>query len=105
MAPADVAFPVDHSANAAGGLPPSRLVVFGILDLGTALLRTSPAAGIDLPLKILVWQDGRGGRVRVKRNSVALLKSRHGLDGTNSDAIESALANFARAAATPASSA
>lgn len=95
--PANVAFTVDHSQNSGGALNPSRLVVFGNPSVGTPLMQTSATAGIDLPLKILVWQDNNG-YVRVTRNSVNFLKTRHGLDSTNLDSIEMALQNFVRVA-------
>jgi uncharacterized protein (DUF302 family) len=38
----------------------------------------SPAIAIDLPLKVLVWEDS-AGQVRVSYNSAAYLQNRHGL--------------------------
>lgn len=77
--PATVAFTVDHGANAAANgldLRPTRLVVFGNPNLGTPLMQARPSAGIDLPLKILVWEDA-AGTVRVTTNSVEFLAARH----------------------------
>ena len=96
--PANVAFTVDHSQNSGGALNhPSRLVVFGNPNVGTPLMQTSATAGIDLPLKILVWQDNNG-YVRVSRNSVNFLKTRHGLDSTDLENVEMAIQNFVRVA-------
>jgi len=51
---------VDHAAGAASiGLPlrPTELVIFGNPKGGTALMQDHQSAGIDLPLKALVWED------------------------------------------------
>ena len=51
---------VDHAAGAASvGLPlrPTELVIFGNPQGGTALMQDKQSAGIDLPLKALVWED------------------------------------------------
>jgi uncharacterized protein (DUF302 family) len=99
---AKVAFTVDHEANALGvnlSLPPTRLVVFGNPALGTPLMQASPTAGIDLPLKILVWEDS-SERTQVTTNEIDFLKGRHHLEGIDEDlaAIEAALDNFVKAA-------
>ena len=96
--PANVALTVDHSANAESvglTLPPTRLVVFGNPVLGTPLMQVSPTAGIDLPLKILVWEDDNG-RVQVTTNNVDYLASRHDITGVDAalDRIQMAIQNF-----------
>jgi uncharacterized protein (DUF302 family) len=51
---------VDHSAEAERmGLKmrPTKLLIFGNPKAGTPLMVTSPSVAIDLPLKILVWED------------------------------------------------
>lgn len=100
--PANIAFTVDHSANAqqAGlSLPPTRLVVFGNPVLGTPLMQVSPTAGIDLPLKILVWKDDNGS-VQVTTNDIDFIESRHMIEGVNDglNRINGALQNFMTAA-------
>ena len=54
---------IDHGAGArdAGLLLPDEIVlVFGNPAVGTPLMQADPRAGIDLPLRMLVWlQDGR----------------------------------------------
>ena len=57
---------IDHAegARAAGlDLPPEDVLLFGNPKAGTALLQEDPRAGYELPLRILVWQEGE--RVRV----------------------------------------
>ena len=51
---------VDHAAGAAGvglSLRPTDLLRFGNARGGTPLMQSVQTMGIDLPLKILVWQD------------------------------------------------
>jgi len=51
---------IDHAAGAAEvGLPlaPTELIIFGNARGGTPLMQSAQTVGIDLPLKILVWQD------------------------------------------------
>jgi uncharacterized protein (DUF302 family)/uncharacterized membrane protein YidH (DUF202 family) len=72
---------VDHSGEAerAGlSMPPTKLLIFGNPKAGTPLMVASPSVAIDLPLKILVWQD-KSGKVWVSYNSPAYLQSRHNL--------------------------
>lgn len=54
---------VDHAAAAkANGLElkPATVVIFGNPKLGTPLMQSSPTAGLDLPMRVLVWQDASG---------------------------------------------
>ena len=72
---------VDHSGEAAKvgmKLPPTKLVIFGNPKAGTPLMLAAPSVAIDLPLKILVWEDGQG-KVWLSYNSPAYLQQRHGL--------------------------
>jgi uncharacterized protein (DUF302 family) len=57
---------------------PTKLLIFGSPKAGTPLMLAAPSAGIDLPLKILVWEDGQG-KVWVSYNSLDYLRERHGL--------------------------
>lgn len=71
---------VDHSGEAAKvglSLPPTKLVIFGNPLAGTPLMLAAPSVAIDLPLKILVWQDAQG-KVWLSYNSPAYLQERHG---------------------------
>jgi|SRR5215469_2534785 len=72
---------VDHSGEAEKvglKMPPTKLFIFGSPKAGTPLMLASPSVAIDLPLKILVWEDS-GGKVWVSYNSPAYLEKRHGL--------------------------
>ena len=72
---------IDHSGEAAKvGLTmrPTRLLIFGDPGAGTPLMLASPTCAIDLPLKILVWQDAAGD-VKLTYNSPAYLAARHHL--------------------------
>jgi uncharacterized protein (DUF302 family) len=71
---------VDHSGEAEKAelkMPPTKLVIFGNPKGGTPLMLAAPSAAIDLPLKILIWQDA-DGEAWVSYNSPAYLQERHG---------------------------
>lgn len=54
---------VDHAKNAkAAGmeLRPTQLLIFGNPKLGTALMQVNQQIGLDLPMKVLVWEDSEG---------------------------------------------
>jgi len=70
---------VDHSGEAAKvgmTLPPTKLLIFGSPKAGTPLMVAAPSSAIDLPLKILVWEDGEG-KVWISYNSPQYLADRH----------------------------
>ena len=72
---------IDHSGEAEKAgmrMPPTKLVIFGNPKAGTPLMLASPGIAIDLPLKMLVWEDGNG-KVWISYNSPAYLQARHGL--------------------------
>jgi len=72
---------VDHSGEAAKigmTMPPTKLLIFGNPKAGTPLMLAAPSVAIDLPLKILVWEDAQG-RAWLSYNSAAYLKERHGV--------------------------
>lgn len=72
---------VDHSGEAEKvgmKMPPTKLLIFGSPKAGTPLMLASPSVAIDLPQKILVWEDSQG-KVWVSYNSPDYLKERHGL--------------------------
>lgn len=71
---------VDHSGEAEKvGLKmrPTKLLIFGSPKGGTPLMVAAPSVAIDLPLKILIWEDAQG-KVQVSYNSPAYLQERHG---------------------------
>jgi uncharacterized protein (DUF302 family) len=72
---------VDHSGEAEKmgmKMPPTKLLIFGNPKGGTPLMLAVPSVAIDLPLKILVWEDGQG-KVWLSYNSLEYLQQRHGL--------------------------
>ena len=72
---------VDHAAGAAAvglQLPPTVLLIFGNAKAGTPLMQSMQTIGIDLPLKVLVWEDG-SGITWLSYNDPSWLAQRHGL--------------------------
>jgi uncharacterized protein (DUF302 family) len=72
---------IDHSGEAAKvglKMPPTKLLIFGKPEAGTPLMLAAPRSALDLPLKILIWEDAEG-QVWVSANSAAYLRERYGL--------------------------
>ena len=72
---------IDHSGEAQKvgmKMPPTKLLIFGSPKAGTPLMLAAPSIAIDLPLKILVWQDAQA-RVWVSYNDPGYLQERHNL--------------------------
>jgi uncharacterized protein (DUF302 family) len=72
---------IDHSGEAEKvgmKMRPTKLLIFGNPKGGTPLMLAAPRSAIDLPLKILIWEDARG-KVWVTYNSPEYLRARHGL--------------------------
>jgi len=72
---------IDHSGEAEKvgmKMPPTKLLIFGNPKGGTPLMLAAPSVAIDLPLKILVWEDSQG-KVWLSYNSPEYLQERHGL--------------------------
>ncbi len=72
---------IDHSGEAEKvgmHMPDTKLLIFGNPKAGTPLMIASPGIAIDLPLKLLVWEDA-GGQAWISYNSAAYLQARHGL--------------------------
>lgn len=72
---------VDHSGEAEKvgmKMPPTKLLIFGSPKAGTPLMLAAPSVAIDLPLKILVWEDDHK-QVWVSYNSPEYLRQRHGI--------------------------
>ncbi|HVW21359.1 MAG TPA: DUF302 domain-containing protein [Opitutaceae bacterium] len=83
---------IDHARGAAEAgiaLPPTDLLIFGSARAGTPLMQAGRSSGIDLPLKVLVWQEA-SGRTLIGYNDPAWIARRHGLAG--SDAVLAAMA-------------
>jgi uncharacterized protein (DUF302 family) len=72
---------IDHSGEAekvGTKMPPTKLLIFGSPKAGTPLMLAAPSIAIDLPLKILVWEDAQG-KVWLSYNSPEYLQERHNL--------------------------
>jgi len=71
---------IDHAGGASKigkTLRPTELLIFGNPQGGTPLMECAQTAGIDLPLKVLVWEDAQG-QVWLGYNDPAYLARRHG---------------------------
>lgn len=94
---------VDHQANAKTvdlEMPATRLVIFGNPAAGTQLMKCAPTVAIDLPMKMLIWEDG--DTVKVAYNTAGYLVERHGIGDCAEPVqgkIRQALHGFARVAA------
>jgi uncharacterized protein (DUF302 family) len=100
----DLLIPADlnHQQNAASvdlDLRPTRVIIFGNPNLGTPLMQCSQSVAIDLPQKILIWED-ESGSVKVSYNDPEYLKQRHGTEGCDEafENISSAIDNLIEAA-------
>src|SRR5215475_7613537 len=72
---------IDHALGAAeAGLPlaPTNLIIFGNARGGTPLMQSIQTVGIDLPLKILVWQDA-ANNTWISYNEPRWIAQRHGV--------------------------
>ena len=96
---------IDHAAGAEEvgmELPPMQLVIFGTAKVGTPLMQCDRTAGIDLPLKALIWEDS-AGEVWFSYNTPDYLARRHGITEMKElvQKMESALSSFAKVAPQP----
>lgn len=92
---------IDHAAGAAKvgkSLRPTELLIFGNPQGGTPLMECAQTAGIDLPLKALVWQDAEA-QVWIGYNDPAFLAQRHAAAACPVvETLRKALASLAEAA-------
>jgi uncharacterized protein (DUF302 family) len=95
---------IDHSAGAkkvGKELRPTELVIFGNPKVGTPLMQCAQTVAIDLPQKMLIWQDNAGA-TWLTYNKPTYLQKRHKISSTCKNVIDKvtgALNNFANAAA------
>ena len=91
---------IDHSGEAEKvgmKMPLTKLLIFGSPKAGTPLMLAAPRSAIDLPLKILIWEDAQG-KAWVSYNSPAYLEKRYGLPSellTNIEVVETLAAKAA----------
>jgi uncharacterized protein (DUF302 family) len=72
---------IDHSGEAEKvgmKMRPTKLLIFGNPKAGTPVMLAAPSSAIDLPLKILIWEDAQG-KAWVTYNSPVYLQERHSL--------------------------
>ncbi|HEY1494534.1 MAG TPA: DUF302 domain-containing protein [Candidatus Solibacter sp.] len=72
---------IDHSGEAEKAgmkMRPTKLLIFGNPQAGTPLMVAAPSIAIDLPLKLLVWEDAEG-KVGISYNDPGYLRARDGL--------------------------
>ncbi|MEV6643725.1 DUF302 domain-containing protein [Amycolatopsis sp. NPDC051371] len=92
---------VDHARNAREvdlPLRPTFLLIFGNPRGGTLLMQENQVAGLDLPLKFLVWEDEHG-QAQVTYNEVGWIAQRHGLSAETAGVVSataSAVEDLAR---------
>jgi uncharacterized protein (DUF302 family) len=72
---------IEHDVAAAAvglNMRPTKVVIFGNPATGTPLMIAAPLLALDLPLRILIWQD-EYGRTQVSHGDVTDLQKRHDL--------------------------
>lgn len=95
---------IDHSSNAAAvgmDLRPTELLIFGNPKGGTPLMQDRQTTGLDLPFKVLVWED-EDTNVWLTYSDPNELIARHDLRAPSSatiDAISEGVTKLVRAAA------
>lgn len=75
---------VDHAAGAEAigeTMAPMVMVMFGNPKIGTPVLKAAPQSGLDLPLRVLVWDDG--GVTKVGYLDPQDLKARYAVEGAD----------------------
>ena len=94
---------IDHAANASSvglSLRPTELLVFGNPAVGTTLMQERQEIGLDLPLRVLAWED-ENGEVWLTYDDDEWLAKRHRLGSQHADAllaIETFMSSIARSA-------
>jgi len=92
---------IDFSGDAARAgltLRAERMLIFGNPKAGTPLMERAPTAGIDLPLKALVWEDADGA-TWIAYNDPHYIVERHGLDAALAANLAAVVPLLERAAA------
>ena len=75
---------VDHAAGARSvgqDLAPTVLVIFGSPKMGTPIIQANRRVGVDLPVRVLIWEDK--GVTRVGYEAPDALKARYGVEGAD----------------------
>ena len=93
---------INHAANASKAaldLRPTELIIFGNPKVGTPVMQCAQEAGIDLPQKMLIWQDAKK-QVWLSYNNPEYLKQRHNIKGCDKvlEKISGVLSGLSKAA-------
>lgn len=81
---------IDHAGAAKEqglSLRPTELMIFGNPKTGTLLMQDQQTSGIDLPVKILIWED-ESGKVWLSWNTMNKLKSKHHLSEKSNEILQ-----------------
>ncbi|HVS36494.1 MAG TPA: DUF302 domain-containing protein [Gemmataceae bacterium] len=96
---------IDHAAGAAKvgmTLRPTQVLIFGNPQVGTSLIQSRQTIGLDLPLRVLVWEDA-AGKVWLTYHRPTFLARQHQIADHEPavNALDAGLAALAKAAAGP----
>ena len=78
----DIFAVIDHQGNARQvnmKLQPSKMIIFGNPKMGTDFMQQDMRAGLDLPLRVLVYKDNNGS-VQIVYRDGTWLKDHHSID-------------------------
>lgn len=94
---------LDHQKNAARvgmELTPTRIIIFGNPALGTPLMQEKQSIALDLPQKMLVWENSEG-EVYISYNDPYYIAKRHSVENNKEllDNMDKVLSRMARTAA------
>ena len=73
---------IDHAAGAKSidmELADSTLIIFGAPQIGTPIMQQNIMAGLDLPIRILIWDDN--GQTKIGYLDPEALKARYSIEG------------------------
>jgi len=79
---------IDHSRlgqQAGSAMPPARVLIFSDSQLESELIKLNPLLALDLPLRVLAFEDGRDNAGKIVYNSFDYLVSRYQLDPASSN--------------------
>jgi uncharacterized protein (DUF302 family) len=97
---------IDHATNAVGAglkLRPTEVLIFGNAKGGTPLMQANQTIGLDLPLKVLAWEDA-AAQTWLTYNDPVWLTLRHGIEAQGASpatAMRTLLATVTQGAAMP----
>jgi uncharacterized protein (DUF302 family) len=93
---------IDHGAEAEDAgveLRPTLVLIFGRPSAGAATIQAAQTLAIDLPMKLLIWQDAQG-QTSVAYNDPDWVWRRHGIsDDATVEVMREVLSNIAGEAA------